>query len=271
MQSLREATTGTSSWQKIKCAFDCTGRDTEMSKKRSALSHEDEQEIITHIRDAKNKKEQVQIEAELHSTSPEIVKDILREAGWNLRCLNGGSRKKKSIKGITVGLGDDNVSERWTPAAGENSTSSIKSIGENIKDCREKLNISADKLAELIGINKATIYRYENNEISKIPISVLSNISKALNICLNDLIGEHNSEEFVEQDIITPVENIEAAEGSAAETQQAEELSPAYIKMLVRERKNHLERIEEIDVKLKHYAMACKSILIDIKDGGLNV
>lgn len=167
-----------------------------MSKKRSALSHEDEQEIITHIRDAKNKKEQVQIEAELHSTSPEIVKDILREAGWNLRCLNGGSRKKKSIKGITVGLGEDNPNEAWTPAEAE----------------------------------------------------------------------------AAEQEIITPVEGIAATEESAAEPQQEEtELSLTYIKMLIRERKNHLERIEEIDAKLKHYAMACKSVLIDIKDGGLNV
>lgn len=267
-----------------------------MSKKRSALSHEDEQEIITHIRDAKNKKEQVQIEAELHSTSPEIVKDILREAGWNLRCLNGGSRKKKSIKGITVELADDNVSESWTPAADENSTSSkIKSIGENIKDCREKLNISADKLAELIGINKATIYRYENNEISKIPISVLSNISKALNICLNDLIGEHNSEEvveFVEQEIITPVENIEAAEGSVAETQRGECASTddvlfvglqileeaavfdaikEKINKLIARRRGLVAELGHLDVLLKKYAFFYEDIYQDMQEEGIEL
>ena len=165
-----------------------------MKNKRSALSHEDEQEIIAHIRDAKNKKEQVQIEAQLHNISPEIVKDLLREHGWNLRCLNGGNRKKKV--GISVGLGEDNPNEAWTPAEAE----------------------------------------------------------------------------AAEQEIITPVEEIAATEESAAEPQQEEtELSLTYIKMLIRERKNHLERIEEIDVKLTHYAMACKSVLIDIKDGGLNV
>ena len=165
-----------------------------MKNKRSALPHEDEQEIIAHIRDAKNKKEQVQIEAQLHNISPEIVKDLLREHGWNLRCLNGGNRKKK--EGISVGLGEDNPNEAWTPAEAE----------------------------------------------------------------------------AAEQEIITPVEEIAATEESAAEPQQEEtELSLTYIKMLIRERKNHLERIEEIDVKLKHYAMACKSVLIDIKDGGLNV
>lgn len=173
-----------------------------MSKKRSALSHEDEQEIIAHIRDAKNKKEQVEIEAELHSTSPEIVKDILREAGWNLRCLNGGSRKKNN--GISVGLGEDNQNEAWTPAADENTEPTAEDIAAH------------------------------DENWAGLPESSESGIN-------------------------------------AAETQQAEDLSPAYIKMLVRERKNHLERIEEIDVKLKHYAMACKSILIDIKDGGLNV
>ena len=176
-----------------------------MSKKRSALSHEDEQKIIAHIRDAKNKKEQVKIEAELHSTSPEIVKDILREAGWNLRCLNGGVRKKKN--GISVGLGEDNQSGAWTPAVDENA---------------EQAEPTAEDIAA------------HDENWAGLPESSESMIN-------------------------------------AAETQQEEDLSPAYIKMLVRERKNHLDRIEEIDVKLKHYAMACKSILIDIKDGGLNV
>lgn len=174
-----------------------------MSKERKALSHEDEQEIIAHIRDAKDKKEQVKIEAELHSTSPEVVKDILRDAGWNLRCLNGGSRKKKKA-GVPVGIGEDTPGEAWTPAADENTEPTAEDIAAH------------------------------DENWAGLPESSESGIN-------------------------------------AAETQQAEDLSPAYIKMLVRERKNHLERIEEIDVKLKHYAMACKSILIDIKDGGLNV
>lgn len=53
-------------------------------------------------------------------------------------------------------------------------------IGERIKKVREEKNISVDKLAELIGKNRATIYRYESNEIEKLPTSVLEPLCKAL-------------------------------------------------------------------------------------------
>lgn len=53
-------------------------------------------------------------------------------------------------------------------------------IGERIKKIREERNISVDKLAELIGKNRATIYRYESNEIEKLPTSVLEPLCKAL-------------------------------------------------------------------------------------------
>ena len=46
-------------------------------------------------------------------------------------------------------------------------------IGERIKKLREEKNITVDKLAELIGKNRATIYRYESSEIEKLPTSVL--------------------------------------------------------------------------------------------------
>ena len=41
-------------------------------------------------------------------------------------------------------------------------------------------NITVDKLAELIGKNRATIYRYESSEIEKLPTSVLEPLCKAL-------------------------------------------------------------------------------------------
>lgn len=53
-------------------------------------------------------------------------------------------------------------------------------IGERIKKLREEKNITVDKLAELIGKNRATIYRYESSEIEKLPTSVLEPLCKAL-------------------------------------------------------------------------------------------
>ena len=62
-------------------------------------------------------------------------------------------------------------------------------IGERIKKLREDKNISVDKLAELIGKNRATIYRYESNEIEKLPTSVLEPLCKALNTTPAYLMG----------------------------------------------------------------------------------
>ena len=53
-------------------------------------------------------------------------------------------------------------------------------IGEKIKQRRKDLNITVDELAEALGKNRATIYRYENNEIEKLPTDVIEPLSKIL-------------------------------------------------------------------------------------------
>lgn len=53
-------------------------------------------------------------------------------------------------------------------------------IGKNIKKRREELGLSADALAERIGKNRTTIYRYENGDIENLPTSVLVPIAEAL-------------------------------------------------------------------------------------------
>lgn len=53
-------------------------------------------------------------------------------------------------------------------------------IGQRINSRRKQLGISAEKLADTIGVSPATIYRYENGEILKIPTDRLSLIANAL-------------------------------------------------------------------------------------------
>ena len=62
-------------------------------------------------------------------------------------------------------------------------------IGERIKFRRQELRMSADELAERLGKNRATIYRYENNDIENLPISVLSELAKVLNCSEAYLMG----------------------------------------------------------------------------------
>lgn len=68
-------------------------------------------------------------------------------------------------------------------------------IGERIKYLRKKRGISADKLAELIGKDRATIYRYENKDIEKMPTSVLEPLAKALGTTPAYLMGWEDKEE----------------------------------------------------------------------------
>lgn len=53
-------------------------------------------------------------------------------------------------------------------------------IGERIKKRRREKRISVDKLAELVGVSRSTIFRYENGSISKLPIDTLRLIAQSL-------------------------------------------------------------------------------------------
>ena len=61
-------------------------------------------------------------------------------------------------------------------------------MGEKIKDLRESKGISQYRFAELTGINRSTINRYENGIIQKISFDNLLKICEALEIDLKEII-----------------------------------------------------------------------------------
>ena len=61
--------------------------------------------------------------------------------------------------------------------------------GQRIKARRKELGISADKLAEAIGKDRSTIFRYEKGDIDKLPIDILEPIAKALKTTPAALMG----------------------------------------------------------------------------------
>ena len=65
--------------------------------------------------------------------------------------------------------------------------------GERIKKRRKELDISVDILAEKIGVDRSTIYRYERGDIEKVPISVLEPVAKALHTTVSFLMGWNDS------------------------------------------------------------------------------
>ncbi len=62
-------------------------------------------------------------------------------------------------------------------------------IGERIQSRRKALGLSVDELAELLGKNRATIYRYEGGDIEKLPTTILEGLARALRTTPSYLMG----------------------------------------------------------------------------------
>lgn len=63
------------------------------------------------------------------------------------------------------------------------------SLGLAIKSMRKSRKLSVEELAERIGRNKATIYRYENESIENIPANTLKLIALALDTTPENLLN----------------------------------------------------------------------------------
>lgn len=65
----------------------------------------------------------------------------------------------------------------------------MKITGKRIRDLRKHRGVSAETLAESINVSPATIYRYENGDIEKVPTSTLAAIAEKLGTTPGYLMG----------------------------------------------------------------------------------
>lgn len=65
-------------------------------------------------------------------------------------------------------------------------------IGHRIKTEREKLGLTLQEVADMIGVHKSTIQRYEGGQITKIKLPVIDAIANALKVNPTWLIGKSN-------------------------------------------------------------------------------
>lgn len=63
------------------------------------------------------------------------------------------------------------------------------SIGKRIKLLRTKRGMSIDELAEKLGKNRTTVYRYENGDIENLPLDILNPLAEALDTTPGNLMG----------------------------------------------------------------------------------
>ena len=62
-------------------------------------------------------------------------------------------------------------------------------VGDRIKEIRIKKDIAQTDLAIRCGISKQTLYKYEMNIVTNIPLKTISKIAKELNVSESTLMG----------------------------------------------------------------------------------
>jgi len=117
----------------------------------------------------------------------------------------------------------------------------MSTVGNRIHDRRISLGISADELASYLGKSRATIYRYESDEIEKFPVSIIIPLAKALKISPAYLMGWVDEDGAVDLGLATlelnkehgvPFDKAEQMAESMAEAPALQELSEDEEKLL---------------------------------------
>ena len=62
-------------------------------------------------------------------------------------------------------------------------------IGQRIKEARLALGYSAEQVAAFLGVSPATVYRYENGDISKLPSNFVKPLAEFLCVSPSWLMG----------------------------------------------------------------------------------
>ena len=70
--------------------------------------------------------------------------------------------------------------------------------GERMQERRKELGISADALAEYLGVSRSTVFRYENGDIEKVPANRLTDIAKFLKTSEAFLMGWEDKIQSIE-------------------------------------------------------------------------
>lgn len=76
-------------------------------------------------------------------------------------------------------------------------------VGKRIKQRREQLDISVDEVAKKLGKHRATIYRYESDEIRTLPTDVLEPLATVLQTTPAALMGWEDFDTPVAENILT--------------------------------------------------------------------
>ncbi len=77
----------------------------------------------------------------------------------------------------------------------------MSNTGQRIKERRKQLALSADNVADLLGVSRSTIFRYESGHIEKVPANVLEKLAEILNTTPAYLMGWKDEYNYPHQTI----------------------------------------------------------------------
>lgn len=204
-------------------------------------------EIVNNILNAKDKRKQVQIEADLHCISKGVVKDILKEEGYSLRILNGGNFAKKHI--------EDELEVPAEQANYREETYTEEDLAKQWGDLAIP-PISDEELQDIITpVDKIP---YKKPEIIEPPLPNSSESGK--NAADSPSSGEYASAEdvlFIGTYILDEDEIIVAFKKKVDE--------------LIERRRSHVAEIELIDAHLKKYAHFYEDLYSDLDKEGVEI
>lgn len=70
-------------------------------------------------------------------------------------------------------------------------------VYERIKARREELGLSVSDVAKALGVHRSTVYRYENNDIDKMPLDALRPLAKVLQCTPEYLMGWEDRQDAI--------------------------------------------------------------------------
>lgn len=204
-------------------------------------------EIVNNILNAKDKRKQVQNEADLHCISKGVVKDILKEEGYSLRILNGGNFAKKHI--------EDELEVPAEQANYREETYTEEDLAKQWGDLAIP-PISDEELQDIITpVDKIP---YKKPEIIEPPLPKSSESGE--NAADSPSSGEYASADdvlFIGTQILDEDEIIVAFKKKVDE--------------LIERRRSHVAEIELIDAHLKKYAHFYEDLYSDLDKEGVEI
>ena len=85
-------------------------------------------------------------------------------------------------------------------------------VGDRIKELREKSDMTQVELADKINASKQTVYKYENNVVTNIPSDTIEKIAKVFNVSEAYLMGWELKTKLSKERAILEVQITEDAE-----------------------------------------------------------